>query len=189
MSVQVNMENEGGTHEAREETTDGLQHLTEKEKKKLKEDFRKLDKIDGQADGKVCVRKFSDVIHRLEKRKSWFYMGRQTQRLDSQVSAEMHALDVDGDGNVSEGEMLSYADRKKGEQNQNSQNPDEEAQVGQQGRAGVLEYVRIIARAKQIKKWPPPLFIPLCALLQLIIFIVDKTDCCFGDIDYLEFKW
>lgn len=183
------MENEGGTHEAGEVTTEGLQHLTDKEKKNLQENFRKLDKIDGKADGKVCVRKLSDVIHRLEKRKSWFYMGRQTQRLDSQVTVEMQALDVDGDGEVSEGELLSYADRKKGEQNENSQNPNEEEQVGQLGRAGVVEYVRIIARAKKIKKWPPPLFIPLCALLQLIIFIVYKTDCCFGDIEYLEFKW
>ena len=38
--------------------------------------------------------------------------------------------------------------------------------------ARLTEYLKIVAMAKKIKKWPPPCFIPLCSFLQMAFFIV-----------------
>ena len=41
---------------------------------------------------------------------------------------------------------------------------------------GLIKYFTVIENGKKIVKWPPPVFIPVLTLLQLVLFVVHEFD-------------
>jgi len=40
---------------------------------------------------------------------------------------------------------------------------------------GLIKYFTVIENGKKIVKWPPPVFIPLLTLVQLVLFVVHEV--------------
>jgi len=138
--------------------------------------FNNLDKIDNKKDDSVCISALADVLDKLEDRNNLFFFRRQTKRKinSEKLTRELSALDRNQDGRITLEELYEYVRRSKRADYQRSHSKDRTM-------TSLLEYLRVVANAKIIKKWPPPSLIPTISLLVIIIHFINLS---YPDLSY-----
>jgi len=154
----------------------GLEILDKKERRRWEKIFKSLDQVDSSPnDGKISITALTKIVERLEDQRSCFHLGPQTDKRvkREEFANELAALDVNEDGFISIDEIYALVSDKKRSAYIRSSSKHHR----------MVEYLKVVAFAKKINKWPPPLFIPLCSVLQLAFFVLyeiqitqEKTD-------------
>jgi len=138
--------------------------LDDEEKQEWKTIFEKLDEVDNSRSGAVSIVALAKIMNRMEDKRSIFHLGPQTDRRieREEFSKQLLALDDNSDGYISLDELYGYIKRKRRICYMRSCSKEKR----------MVEYLKVVAFAKKIKKWPPPFFILLCSFVQLIFFIL-----------------
>merc|ERR1719312_1242407 len=129
----------------------------ESDTEEWREIFDQLDPKDGVKDGRICKEAFLDWLDTLNLQ--------ATVMLEANHGIPREKLrwlietaDVDDDKYIDREEFLSLVN-----------NYSKEFEKIQ--RHNILKYMRVAAYADEYRWWPPPIFIPLLTLVQLIIYI------------------
>lgn len=141
--------------------------LDDEEKQEWKNIFLKLDEVDTTRQGVVSVEVLTKIINQLEDKRSLFHLGPQTGKKigREEFSKQLLALDENKDGYISLDELYEFLKRRKRICYMRSCSKE----------TRMVEYLKVVAFAKKIKKWPPPFFILLCSFVQLAFFILYKV--------------
>jgi len=155
----------------------GLEILDKKERRKWEKIFKRLDQVDSNPnDGKISVEALTKIVDRLEDQRSCFHLGPQTDKSvkREEFAYELAALDVNKDGFISLDEIYALVSDKKRSAYLRSSSKHHR----------MVEYLKVVAFAKKIRKWPPPLFVPLCSIFQLAFFILYEVQISQERADY-----